>query len=275
MNRLLKNDFYRIFRSKLALISAILSAAIPFVLVLLFFIITKTMSGEDDVTVLFTSNYLFKNSYSLTSNVGIVIPIFASIFVINDLRQGSARNKVICGFKKSEIFFSQLIVTLSYVLVLITAYALLTFLLSGCFFGYPDFSSPEVIKDTLFTWLMGTLMFVFASSLIVLGAFLTKNVALTILITIGTTMVLTIITSIADVILVAQEVDNLTALYMIPLYGYSRICGITSIISSAMPGEEIVIITDTQWIISNVTLAVFAVLNMFHGFLAFKKKDLN
>lgn len=278
MKNLLKHDFYRIFHSKLALISIILASAFALVVPLVFFGLDALVKLDMGVTSsadtnLFGPQLLFGLSYSLGSNIGIVIPIFGAIFIINDIRQGSTRNKIIRGYKKIEIFSSQSIVTICYVLTLITVYAVLTFLFSCLFFGFPDFTNVSTLGFFGQVFLMGTIEFIFASSLVIFGAYVTKNVGITILISIAFAFIVSLLASLLPSL---PNADKYKILFdFIPTYGSSELSGLGQIASINPDADIEITLPVIDAVINGAATFGFAAINCFLGYLVFSKKDVN
>ena len=277
MKNLLKHDFYRIFHSKLALISLIIVAAFALALPAIFFGLEALVNiGIDEITTdadvtLFGAQFMFGLSYSLSTNVGIIVPIFGSIFVISDIRQGSTRNKLIRGYKKIEIFSSQSIVSMSYILTIITTYTVLTFLFSSLFFGFPDLGNVDILASLGQILLMGTVEFIFVSSLVVFGAYVTKNIALTILIIYGFALLMTLLATLVSGLPFLEKYQILMDL--IPTYGSSVLSGLGAVSGTDTDIQMTLPIVDC--VVNIIATLGFSVLNGFLGFLVFNNRDVN
>ena len=114
MLSLLKADFYRMLKSKITIVSLILSIIFPIFVALLYYAISKMpMEGSpEDIETLskmFTARAMIGSSFSFTNGIGIIIPIFGAIFVSSDLKNGTLRNKIVIGHDRKSIYLSHLI----------------------------------------------------------------------------------------------------------------------------------------------------------------------
>jgi len=128
MKNLIKADLYRIFKSKLTLISFIIAAAIPLFTTLLYlgmgFVLKSTVGDEiESVKDLLNSESLLAGTFSYTNNLGLAVPIFAVVLIMNDVTSGTIRNKIVYGYKRHQIFASHYISILCYCLILMGIYA--------------------------------------------------------------------------------------------------------------------------------------------------------
>lgn len=130
MKNLLKADFYRIFKSKLTLISFIIAVVLPLLTTLLYlgmgFVLKSALADEAEVNSvkdLLNCESMLAGTFSYTSNLGLVVPIFSVILVMGDITSGTIRNKVVVGYKRHQIFASHFISVLCYALILMGIYA--------------------------------------------------------------------------------------------------------------------------------------------------------
>ena len=102
MNDLLKADFYALKKNKLTYILLAICVGLPILTVALYIGIEKIMASEILAEVGFSGSGLFNgrlimfSNFSLSNNVGLIIPIFAGLFTVSDIRHGTVRNKIIC-----------------------------------------------------------------------------------------------------------------------------------------------------------------------------------
>lgn len=168
MNNLLKADLYRIVKSKLFLIICIITAGLPLLTVLIYFGVSKISLLVSDFAdfggVTFTGRQLISESFVLSSNMGLILPIFITIFIAMDISNGTLRNKLIAGKSRPAIYFSHLVsaCAVSGVLILVNV---LIFMALACLvfgYGYP-IDQAEVVQIVYFL-ITGVFTFFFSAS---------------------------------------------------------------------------------------------------------------
>lgn len=169
MKRLLKADFFRLFHSKLALVSLIISTIFPLLMAGLFYAlreITKNANLEQSamIDMMLGGRMLIGTSFSLSSNVGIILPVFAALLVMADINSGSVRGKIIIGHKRHHIFASHYLVTMTYCLVLIAVYAAMTTLWGALFLGLGEIGSEYAVSLVYF-YVLGLLNFAMVAAI--------------------------------------------------------------------------------------------------------------
>lgn len=162
MNRLLSSGFCRMFKSKLFWILNALCAAYG-ILMRVTIIHDEKYSGSKlplDITF-----------FTIAVFIGIAIAVFASIFIGTDYSDGTIRNKIAAGHKKSVIYLSNLII-ISVSGIIFLAFYCLTSFLSGVIMH--RWFSGEVLSllGTGFTCIM---MIIAYSSIFVFTAMLCQN----------------------------------------------------------------------------------------------------
>ena len=126
MSKLFAADMYKIIKSKLTLVLLIIAVGLPVLLVLTSFFLqlfaaslTSDPTEEALVSSLFDAKTLMASSFSMTNNLGLIIPIFSAIIVGADLSNGTLRNKIIAGHKRWHIYLSHLLTMIIYDVVAI------------------------------------------------------------------------------------------------------------------------------------------------------------
>lgn len=191
---LLKADFYRLFKSKLFYI--LIAIALFFALAIVPLSIGVNGMAKAAQKVAGTATYdtlegkaMLGSIFGLSSNMGLIFPIFAVLLVYKDVSDGTIRNKVISGNSRTKIFFSHYIVlmVLSLALNLMSAGITsgLTFLAVKLnWVTYFNLSS-EIIDfqggSIFFFYIIGILTFTFLSSLVVAFSLNTGFIALPII----------------------------------------------------------------------------------------------
>lgn len=167
MSRLLRGDFRRLFKSK----TFYLCIAYMFL-----YACVATFSRIYEGKILREPGYdtpdglLFGGIMCLS----VVVSIFVSIFIWTDGTDGIWRNKVVVGFRKTDIFFSYWIVTGAATVLFHLVYVLCVLFISA--FGLDSFKIPTSVNVVLiFCSLLAVLAF---NSFVVLICSLSPNKAL-------------------------------------------------------------------------------------------------
>lgn len=267
MRNLLKVDFYRMLKSKTTLIALILSL----VMTAVFLLLTLALQGvlgtvgaspeEIKMTIPLISATLLQVNYEPFGDLGIVLIVFASIAVIGDINSGALRNKVIHGYKRSEIYFSHLITSLTFYIVLVSIGGFTYIAGLQIFYQYNIFADagPEYVWMLI---LNGTLVFVLVSTLQMLILLGFKNAPLAIIIPIGVGVIVYFISNIFGAF-VLEDNPMRYVLDLIPTY--------TMRLPNPLLGAPFAI--EEGFITAGSTL-VLSIINTALGLLLFTKKDL-
>lgn len=266
MRNLLKADFYKLIRTKMGYILIIVCAALSLISIgtygFLKFV-TYTFSAEDAearlaIDALLNGRSIMFSSFSLSSNVGILIPIFVGIFTLTDIRHGTIRNKILYGENRTKIYLSHLIVssTLSLVAIIIS---FLILLIGGLvLFGYGfEFNANEAL-NFLRCLVIGLLSFIYVASISTFFALVTKSTPLTVLLSLALTIGLSLFIQILYLI-PTNSLDVL--MYMIPTY-------------SSLIVSQGGYISLEEFLYGFFSLLFFITFNTALGIYLFKKLDL-
>ncbi len=268
MKRLLKADFYHLRKSRLTLIALILAVAFP-VLIVLLYAGLDALSGSGE-TQLFSANTVIGSAFSLTNNIGLILPVFAGIIVCLDCSNGTLRNKVIAGNRRSAIYLSHLLISMLFTVVVIAVYALVTVALALLFFPFYWNTALSLGLEILYFILYGLMSFVFIATVSTMFALIFRSTAPTIILTIVFTLVLFMVNS----ILMIVDYDSFKyVVYFIPTFG-ENIFNLNSLsmLSIIHGGEE----TSRALIFAEGMLSYvfFGTLHTLIGLFFFKKRDL-
>ena len=202
MKQLLKADLYRMRKSRLSRIALILACAFPVLVVLLYAGLQALGDLGSDLaeTGLFNANSIIGSVYSLTNNIGLVVPAFAGILACSDYSNGTLRNKVIAGNRRSSIYLSHLVVSILFSVGIITIYALVSTGLSLLFFPFSKGAEQTFVRDIVFFVVYGTATFAFVATLSTMLAMVLRSTAPTILFTILFTVLLSVLTTVLSLI---------------------------------------------------------------------------
>ena len=139
-------------------------------------------SSKESALTLMNARMLVGTTFSFTNNFGLVLPVFAAIIIMADVTSGTIRNKLILGYRRSQIFASHFLTTMAYCLVLIGVYAAMTALWSPIFLGANTISSEHAVTLVYF-YVLGLLSFVLVSAVATCFSLVTLNMAGSILLT--------------------------------------------------------------------------------------------
>ena len=201
MKRLLATDLRSLLKSKLTLIGLIIAVTLPLLIVLVFVGIRALMKMDDpemdafvDMTI--NAKTVISTSFSLTSNVGIVLPVFSGIIVGFDLTAGTIRNKLIAGCSRTKVYCSHLIVATIFNVGTIAVYAGALALFSLIMMPYGPAVTQTEALSILYFYILGFLSFIFMATLSTFFALAFASMPLTIILTIATGMLLGLLASI-------------------------------------------------------------------------------
>jgi len=163
MLNLLKSEFLKIRKDRVALIGLIV--VVSFVVVNL--LITFALRGAlEDFLGNINGRAFFASTFSI-NDIGIIVPIFVALLISREFTNGTIRNKIICGHKRLHVYFSMFISSFLFGLLLITIASLINLLLGSLFFSfggdYLTFSVSEI-------W---NLLGIFAMGIFVYSVFIT------------------------------------------------------------------------------------------------------
>ena len=194
MLSLLRADFFRMWKSKSTLIGLIVCAVFPLVINLLYlgiaFFIAAFYKDEGIDPQMFgmviNARSIIGTIFASGSNVGLIIPMFAAIFICTDMTSGMLRNKIISGKPRKHIFFSYLICSAAINLMYILLYASLMVGFSLLFFNYSsgDIDASTEVVNILYYIISGIVAFLFLSTVALFFSLATGNSALSIVFTI-------------------------------------------------------------------------------------------
>lgn len=208
MFNLLKTDLKRILKDKLFLVLCIIAGVFAIITPLMNKGMMDLLEGED--LFAFNAKEIFFQSFAPGNNLGIIVPIFLGIVLCKDFSHGTVRNKIICGKSRTSIFLSMFLSCAIVMCGVMLAGGLLTLGVSLLFFKYQQ--TPFTAKD--FGYLLATigfemLLYVMIAALIAFLCVSMKNVGLVIVMYVAISFLLTIIGTIAGVVVGMEDfIDN-------------------------------------------------------------------
>lgn len=186
MRKLIALDLYRIRKDILLKVSFILIGIFVLLNVGMNFGIKILVENEleelDSVVMLLSGRYLFGASFSMGSNMGIMIPIFAAAICCKDFSMGTIRNKMICGYTRTQIYVSHYICGLIYTCALMLIYAFANLGFGTLVLGYGERFDGEQLLFLLVTTLVGLSIYCLLGSIAIMLATMTGNLGLSIVI---------------------------------------------------------------------------------------------
>lgn len=138
MNKLLKTDLKRILKDKLFIVVCIIGVVLALLSPVLYKVLFTEMGEieEDPLLSSFVSiKGLFFQSFSISNNFGLIVPILLVIIIFKDFSFGTVRNKIISGHSRVSIFLSMFLSSCIIVTIVIFAHAILTLLISLALFS--------------------------------------------------------------------------------------------------------------------------------------------
>lgn len=274
MKRLLKADFYRVLKSRLTLVAMILVLVFPMITVMLYVGI-RAISGlgtdMGEAEMLFNANSIIGSAFSMTNNVGLVIPAFAGILVCMDISSGTLRNKIIAGNRRTEIYLSHLIVSILFSVIMIAIYAAVTAGLSLAFFPFNRDPSLDIGAEILYFIASGLMSFIFIATVSTLFALTFRSIAPTIIFTILFSILLMALNS---VIMLIDYQPYRYAVYLIPTFT-NNFFNLNSFSLSGLIGQGEETSRVLMFAEGMISYVFFGVLNTLLGLLLFKKRDIN
>lgn len=253
MTRLLKSDFYRLLKSKLSIITMIIAVVLPLFAALMIYAISLLLESIDPESVgLLGGQVLIASCFSFTNNFGIILPIFAAIFIMLDITSGTVRNKTILGYRRYQIYASHFIVTLTYCLVGIGLYAGMTVAFSSLILGTIELTEAQLLSYVYY-FILGFISFALVAAVATFFSLSTLNSAGAVILTLATCLVFGLVSSILSFFdfsgnEVATHIVRFVPCYLTSVFSTGTIDAIMFI--EALSG--IIIFTAIFYILGNV-----------------------
>ncbi len=148
MTKLLSADFFRMFRSRPFKVAVIIMLVLD-----IYDTIDVVLSNDKD----FTDDLLISMVFGLL----IILPPILSLFLGNDYKNGTFRNKIICGHSKTAIYLSNLIVTSTTALMLWVGHIIIVTIGVQFIGGYNNKIEDIVLLCVIATFAILTLIALF------------------------------------------------------------------------------------------------------------------
>lgn len=279
MLNLLKSDLYRFFKSKqliiISIIALVFAIMVPALNYILQGVISKLTEEEVVISELrATSSALARMQDALNpgSLFGFLLPIFVSIILASDFKDGTIRNKIITGISRYRVNASNFLATAIFIVTVMVGYGIVTFIMSLIFFGvFPqNVDTANFIGNLFLTLFFDVLSYIFVASLILLlvNIFRTQGISafMYIVALFGFQFVGGIFLAIINVI-EAYETNMEGLITFLNVFQWiNPFCMMNTLTISDY---------DTADIVSNIISPIaWSVLNYYLAYLLMKKKDI-
>ncbi len=199
MRDLLKTDLKRVYKDVLFIVLLILAVVFAIIGPVLSNAMLSFIQMDEFADNFIFAKSMYFESFSVSSNMGIIIPILLTIAICKDVSHGTIRNKIISGHSRTSIYLSRFITLCVYSVGIILFYALLSLGVSLMFFNY----QPEPFKWIDFWYLLLStgiyaLIYVLISSMIAFFTVSMKNAGLAIVLYISAFFLFVIIGAVTD-----------------------------------------------------------------------------
>lgn len=195
MNNLIKANFYKLKNDKKTFVILGLSLLIGMTVIISKIIISYFMPNQPELGVIVEAlkpncKKLFLSGISLSENIGILFPLCISLFIGAEFSQNTIRNKIITGHSKTNIYLSNLVMS---VVLGLAIYA--TYQLSVLSIGLPLFGWAEkfVLAEFIQQLTISLLIIITYSALTNFVSMLSKSLVLSLIINLIGTIFLSII----------------------------------------------------------------------------------
>lgn len=285
MFNLFKSELYRFFKAKHTLILALVGVFLAIILPVLQFVLKTSISslaeayseayGETysvDNLITFSALSTTQSALNPGSLFAFVVSIFVILILVQDYRNGTIRNKVICGISRFKIYSTYYLVSLIFILAMLFGYGLLTFLFSLIFF--PVVPEGVVVSTFVGQFFLAVLfdllniLFIISAALICVSLF--RTVGLSLLVFIVAQLGLQVVGSFIN------SASTYLKLYETNVDGVVTLMNVMNWIN---PFYLLSTISITQYntadlVFNIVTPIVWCIVNLGLGYLATVKKDI-
>ena len=200
MRNLLKSDLKRIFKDKLFIIVCIIGVVFAIASPLLYKTLFASLNLEEELNMIVNAKSLFFTAFLPGDNFGLILPIFIAIILCKDFTYGTVRNKIICGKSRKEVFLSSFLACAIVLSVVMVAHAVLTLLISLCFFPYQE--TAFQFSDFLYlleSFLLEILVYCFIAALVSFLSVFMKKTGATIVALIALNFILSLVGGILQI----------------------------------------------------------------------------
>ena len=266
MINLLRADFFRVVRTRLAYVGLIIAFILPLFINGVYGLTAAAAQAlEPELQITGVGDTMFNSTFSPLMSFTFVFAAFPVILIMMDFGNGTIRNKVIHGYNRHIIFAAHFIVSLIYAFIITTVFVLTNIVCTVCMLGISEIPASMITTYVAY-FLIGYLNVVLIAS-IGSGLALSLLNGSAIILTIVSVLFLTNFGSILDLILQWQGIENTE--YVLCVFP----CYLTEILSTFMTYH-----TEPKLELGLYIEAVLGILMISGGFYAlgtfvFNKRD--
>lgn len=267
MSSIIKSALYKLSKDWTFKITLIIGAAMA-ILMNLIYLGIDALAGE--IGTMCNGQSFYISALSPTQNFGLTVPINLIIFTIGEFTNGTIRNKIIAGHKKSQIYLSLLLIGTIFTILLMGIYWVISFGIASLIGGFDVNGSTMLTAfkpEYLYQFpIMALATYIFITAFAIFVSVSIRTIGGTMpLVIIGIMLLyfLAFIPSIASIgEMLTGEFEMSNQAYINPMYTF----GTFSIIFPEI---------DTKWFIASIACPLFwtVILTIF-GIGIFKKSDV-
>lgn len=279
MLNLIKSDLFRYFKSKQVVIISIIALVFSIFIPAMNYLLQVAISKLDNQTVVLSELRMtgsalesMVSSLNPSSLFGFLLPIFVSIVLAADFKDGTIRNKIVTGISKEKIHASSFISTVIFISAIMLGYGIVSFIFSLIFYNVlpANIDVSLYIGNLFLSLLYSVLSYIFIASVILLLVNLFRTQGLSafmyILFLFAFQFIGGILEGIISVIK-AYETNMDSLINFINVFNYINPFYLMTTIRVANYSTGLIVANSTTFI-------VWTVINYFLAYLLFIKKDI-
>ena len=200
MRNLYITDLKRILKDKLFMVTCILAGVFALINPLLNKVLFSALELDEILGSTVNAKSMLFSSFLPGDNLGLIMPILVSIIVCKDFSQGTVRNKIISGKSRTVIYLSHFLSAATVMCGVMLMHALLTLLVSLCFFPYQqsEFTAGD-FGYLMISLLFAMILFFAISAIATFFATTAKNIGICLLLYLAVSFGLSLIGAIFQV----------------------------------------------------------------------------
>lgn len=144
MTKVLRADFFRLFKSRAFLVGLIATVSLTLLNIITGFIDFKN-NPESYEGVSPLNDYIF----SINMLIPIILSAVVPVFLGNDYKDGTIRNKLVTGHSRLKLYLSELIITVSLALIYLVAFFAVVLCVGMPLLGTSDLGFDVILKNYL------------------------------------------------------------------------------------------------------------------------------
>lgn len=264
MGNIIKSALYKLSKDWTFKIVLIIGAAMAIIMNAIY---AGLGAINEDPSTMCNGQSFYMTSLSPTQNFGLAVPINLIIFTIGEFSNGTIRNKIIAGHRKSSIYLSLLLIGIIFTFSIMILYFGLSVGIASIIGGFDKYGMttfgefrPEYLYQIP---LMALGTYLFIASFAIFVCISIRNIGGVIPVVMLTIMILYFVAFIPSLGGIFDESFEMSwQAYVNPIYTFGTI--------SLLPPE----IDDTWFLCSIICPIVWALIFTGLGILVFKKSDI-